>query len=171
MIYEISGKSLPSSFPFATVINEACSEFHNMPPLFVGAIAWRETLSVMSPEAARVFVSGDDGHGIFQLTSSWPDDWQDPRASCDFAIDQFLERGIGYWHGLHGFTGVNLIRLVAATYNAGLGWWYGPGDRRNSGAIGGHMEGDVDKYTTDRYGSGVLTIFQNLLATGKPTGA
>ena len=86
-------------------------------------------------------------------TSSFPENWDDPIANVDFAIEHFIEPALNYWHGLQRYSGDDLIRLVAATYNAGLG-----------GAIKGHEAGNVDLYTTDGYAGAVLGFYQKLSA-------
>jgi hypothetical protein len=124
----------------------------------VAAIGWRETFCFLAPDAARTCVSDDGGHGIMQLTASFPDPgWDDPATNIGYAYDHFIGPALDYWHGLEKFQGDALVKLVAATYNAGL-----------SAAIQGHAEGDVDKYTTNAYGSGVLAIYASLRDTGKP---
>jgi hypothetical protein len=158
VIYGLSGAPVPSTLPYAGYINRAC-DVENFPPAFAYAIAWRETISGegSSQWTAATVVSSDGGHGLYQLTASYPDDWQDPRANCEYAIDEFLRPAVSYWHGLEGYSGDDLVRLVAATFNAGLG-----------NARAGHGAGNVDLYTTQNYAAGVLAIYKALIATGKP---
>lgn len=155
MLYGISGSPLPSGLKYGSQISAACVH-EDMPPCLIYAIAWRETLSVDgTPECpnAVTFIAGDNGHGIMQLTSSWPDDWNDPIGNITYAIDEFILPAIRYWHGLQGYSGDTLILLVAATYNEGLG-----------AAEKYHASGDVDAGTTDEYGHAVLGFYQKLAA-------
>ena len=93
-----------------------------------------------------------------QLTSSWPEDWDSPLANITYAVRDFLNPAVQYWHGLQGYAGPALIKLVAATYNEGLG-----------AAIRYHDSGNVDLGTTNEYGAGVLAIYSNLITKGTPT--
>ncbi len=153
-IYGVSGEVVKLPTRFAAEINGAALA-RNFPPCFLGAIRERETGD--RADAATV-ISGDGGHGAYQLTSSYPDNWQDVTASGIYAIDHFLMPAIQYWHGLHLFNGDTLVLLVAATYNEGLG-----------AAIKWHEAGDVDRGTTNEYGHGVLAIFKRLAAMPRPT--
>ena len=159
MKWGISGKPIPAALRYAAPIQEAADD-DDFPPLFAYAIAWRETISGevngLWPSAATV-VSGDAGHGLFQLTSSYPGDWQDPKANALYAIQNFLLPAQEYWYGLNGYTGPDLVKLCAAEFNAGRG-----------NAERGHEEGNVDLYTTDNYGTGVLAIYQSLVTKGVP---
>ena len=120
------------------------------------AIAFRETIqgeiSGLWPSAATV-ISGDGGHGLCQLTSSFPENWDDPIANVDFAIEHFIEPALNYWHGLQQYSGDLLVLLVAATFNEGL-----------RAAEKYHASGDVDAGTTDEYGHAVLGFYQKLSA-------
>jgi hypothetical protein len=159
MIFGISGAPIPATLPYASNVTAACIQ-GDMPPCFVYAIAWRESISGelegLWPNASTV-VSTDNGHGLMQLTSSWPDNWAIPTANAEYAIDEFILPAIRYWHGLQQFSGDDLVRLVAATYNAGLG-----------NAIKGHEAGNVDLYTTNNYAAGILANLKALVAGLKP---
>jgi hypothetical protein len=155
MIYGISGAPIPETLPYASPVTAACLQ-DDMPPCLLYAIAWRESISGEVngewPNAALV-VAGDGGHGLCQLTSSWPNDWANPIANVEYAITEFVQPAIHYWHGLQGYSGDTLVLLVAATYNEGLG-----------AAEKYHASGDVDAGTTDEYGHGVLDNFTKLVA-------
>jgi hypothetical protein len=157
VVYGISGATVPTDFPYAAIFNRLGQIFPTFPPMLLASIAWRETLSVMPPEAAATCVSGDNGHGVCQLTTSWPDSWQDPETNIRYAWVEYVQPAIRYWHGLMGYAGEPLVKLVAATYNEGL-----------AAAITYHNEGNVDAGTTNDYGNGVLQIYQSLVSTGKP---
>ncbi|GAC1304827.1 MAG: hypothetical protein NVSMB19_15940 [Vulcanimicrobiaceae bacterium] len=141
MIYGLSGKPIQGT-PYDREINHAGRVFQ-FSPAFLAAIVERE-----SNFDCKV-VSADGGHGLCQLTSSWPADWILPDVNLNFALAEFLLPAIRYWHGLERYEGNNLVRLVAATYNEGL-----------SAAIRYHMRGNVDAGTTNDYGSGVLALYQ-----------
>lgn len=147
MIYGISGATLDPALPGAGFFNRICSGA-NVPPKLLYAIAQRETLSSMSLEAACLCVSDDNGHGVMQLTSSWPETWSDLSANLSFAITEFVQPALRYWHGLERESGDRLVKLVAATYNEGL-----------SAAVKYHLAGNVDAGTTNDYGEGVLANY------------
>lgn len=159
MIYGMSGAPIPLALPYASNVTAPCIS-HDVPPCLLYGIAWRESISGellgLWPDAATV-VAPDQGHGLCQLTSSWPDDWAIPSANVDYAITEFVLPAIRYWHGLQGFSGDTLVLLVAATFNEGLG-----------AAEKYHASGDVDAGTTDRYGHGVLANYRNLVNGLRP---
>ena len=155
MIYGISGAPIPNKLPYASNVAAACVQ-GDMPPCFIYAIAWRETISVEGTELcpnAATYIAADNGDGLMQLTSSWADNWAIPTANAEYAIDEFILPAIRYWHGLQGFSGDTLVLLVAATYNEGLG-----------AAEKYHASGDVDAGTTDEYGHAVLGFYTKLAA-------
>lgn len=149
---------LEPSLPYVTDITGACA-VENFPVAVAYAVAWHETIEGETNGlwSAATVVSDDGGHGLFQLTSSYPDDWQLPKSNADYALTQFLVPFVSFWFNAKE-TGDNLVRCVAASFNAGLG-----------GAQQGHSRGDVDLYTTDRYGEAVLAVYLNLLGKGKPS--
>lgn len=165
MLFGISGKPVPTNLPYAMPINQACTiPGRSFPPCLVYAIAWRETIfgQTIGLWNASTVVSGDGGHGLLQLTSSFPAAWQDPSVNIGFAIQQFLMPDLIWWtQQIPGIQGDDLVRCVAASFNAG-----------REGAWRGHMEGNVDKYTTggDRgpYAADVLNIYHNLVMRGAP---
>jgi len=144
----ISGAPLPSGFPYAAIIAARCIP-DSFFPCLVGAIKMNETGLGHGPDTETI-VSGDGGRGIMQLTSSYPSNWTNGAVNIGYAIDHFLIPAYQAWRG--ELQGPDLIRAIAATYNAGLG-----------NAQAGHREGDVDKYTTNRYGARALAHYQNLL--------
>lgn len=145
-----------NNLPLGPEINRAASDCQFPSPV-IYAIAYRETLSSLSAELAAKCISGDGGHGLCQLTSSYPNDWYNPTVNATYAIKQFLVPAVNYWHGLHGYEGDTLLKLVAATYNEGLG-----------AAQHYHEQGDVDAGTTNHYGQGVVDIYHNLTTKGTP---
>ena len=116
------------------------------------AIATNETLGddAYTFADACCIVSADDGHGVLQLTSSWPINWTDPRASAEYAIEHFIEPAGDYWEPLAADTS-SLVRLIAATYNEGLG-----------AAIRWHDRGNVDGGTTNDYAARALTVYERI---------
>jgi len=167
----ISAAPIPPQLPFAAEITAACAALPGgFPPCFLYAIKLNETS--LSDDAAEMqigTVPGTDhladgsnaGHGIFQLTSSWPSNWADPRANADYALRHYLLPAIAFFRDqIPTLVGSDLIRCAAAAYNAGEG-----------GAWQGHVErGDVDAFDTDHYGVRALTHFAWLLrgAVGDP---
>lgn len=159
MLYLISGEPIPAKLIYSEYIQKACDE-RNFWPLFAYAVACRESIigEMNGKWNARSVLSSDGGHGLFQLTSSWPNNWQDPYANACYAIDNFLTPLTNQWReAVPGLEGDDLIRCVAASFNAGFG-----------GAWSGHERGDVDLYTSNNYGAGVLAIYHNLCEKGSP---
>lgn len=155
----ISGRVIPTGLLYAGPIGKACQD-RNFPPCFAYAIAARESIigEMNGKWKASTVVSFDNGHGLFQLTSSWPSNWEDPYTNALYAIDNFLIPDIAQWiKRIPDLQANDLVRCAAASFNAGFG-----------GAWSGHADGDVDKYTSDRYGQGVLDIYLNLLRKGEP---
>jgi hypothetical protein len=138
---------LDLSMPFAQQINAACSDADWF-PYVVAACQKNETGS--RADAATV-ISGDGGHGVMQLTASYPDNWADPTANIAYAIKVYLEPAEAYWKTQ--FQGEDLVKAIAAEYNAGRG-----------NVIKGHAEGDLDKYTTNGYGARALATYEKLCA-------
>jgi len=142
----ISGAPLPPGFPYKDII-DALSVKYQVSPCLVGAIKVNESGLSDPPDV----MSGDGGHGLMQLTSSWPENWADPYANIEYAIAHFIVPAWQYWD--QWLQGEGLIRAIAASYNAGLG-----------NAIAGHEKGNVDLYTTNNYGQRALEHYQDLLA-------
>jgi hypothetical protein len=150
MLWGMSGKPCPPGLTGAGVFNST------RVPLLTAAIAQRETLSVMPWAQALTYIAFDNGHGLMQLTSSWPPvGWDDALTNVAYAWSNFITPALNYWHGLEQYTGDTLVLLVAATYNEGL-----------SAARKYHASGDVDAETTDEYGHGVLAYYTSLENTG-----
>ncbi len=146
MKYGISGGPLPGGLPYGAEIERAC-EALTFSPILAYAVKQNET----SPADPPSVTSADGGHGIFQLTASYPANWADPYANAVYAVAQFLLPAQEFWAAI-GYTGDNLVRLTAATFNEGLG-----------NAIAAHKSGDVDRWTTNRYGARALANFHALL--------
>jgi hypothetical protein len=155
--------------PYADVIEKACSVSPTFSPLVAYCIAWRETIREYGTTAAnRMSDNGDGGHGLFQETSSWPSNWMDPYTNALYAVQNFLLGAEIFW-ATKGFAGTDLVRCIAAEFNAGRGMWYAPNDPRNIGALGGHYDGNVDKFTAGGdYGIDVATQYLRLLAGLRP---
>jgi len=143
----IVGEPLPNGLAYGVEIEAAC-DAHDFSPMLAYAIKMNETAATDPP----TIVSGDGGHGIFQLTSSYPPNWADPAANAAYAVAHFLAPAYNYW-AARGYNGDDLIKLVAATYNAGLG-----------ATITAHDAGDVDAATTDDYGARAVANYHTLLA-------
>lgn len=162
MRWGISGDPVPDNLPYAHAINRAFMAA-NLSPLFGYAVASVETISgeVNGSWNAATVISGDGGHGLFQLTFAYPHNWQDPEANAAFAVDNWFTKaeagGFPLWTAPpYNLTGEPLVKCVAASWNAGP-----------AQAIQGHDEGDVDKYTAGGdYGERVLQNYLKL-AQGK----
>jgi len=121
MIHGIDSGKIPTQLIYAEIIQKAADDA-NVSALLCYAIANRETLRGQragSWDAASV-VSADGGHGLFQLTSSWPSDWADPSANTAYAIAHFIKPAMD-WLVEQGLEGDALIKGIAASFNAGLG--------------------------------------------------
>ena len=144
----IAGTALPVQFPYKAIIEQVA--FNNkVSPVLVAAIKMNETGLGHGPETEND-VSFDGGRGIMQLTSSWQDPWEDPFTNIDYAVEHFIVPAWTYWAS-QGLQGDDLVRAIAATYNAGLG-----------NAIAGHRNGNVDEFTTNNYGARALVNYRNL---------
>jgi len=157
----LSGEPVPTHLPYAEAINRACS-IQNFWPLFAYAVAFRETIVAQenhSIPAASTYVSFDSGHGLFQLTSSWPDAWEDPETNCAYAIKYFLQPAVDFWSDPTGYnlSGLPLLRCCAAEFNTG-----------REDTITGHKTGNVDLYTSGNYATAVEGYYLTLLNKGTP---
>lgn len=141
----ISGAPLPAEFPYKSIIEQVCFE-NDCSPCLVGAIKINETGLTDPPDV----VSADGGHGLMQLTSSYPPDWADPEANFRYAVQNFILPAWTYWNT--SLQGDDLVRAIAASYNAGIG-----------GAQNGHDQGNVDLYTTNNYGARALANYTSLV--------
>ena len=168
MRWSISGDPVPDHLPYADGINRAFMEA-NFSPMFGYAVATEESIRGqiigLWPDAATV-VSPDGGYGCFQCTPSTsgfalPENWQDPYVAAQFAIAHWFntssQGGFPFWvNEPYNLTGDDLIRCVAASYNAG-----------RQGAIDGHSIGNVDLNTENgNYATRVLSNYHKL-AQGK----
>jgi hypothetical protein len=152
----ISGAPVPTSLPYSNNINDAAIQT-DFSPIFLYSICWHESIQGEVDgfwDDASTVISNDGGHGLAQLTSSYPTDWADPTANAQYAVTNFLLPDMAVWTEQFGVTGDILIKCVAASYNAGL-----------AGAEEGHSQNDVDLYTTDEYGQAVLNIYYDILNT------
>lgn len=166
MRHQLLGAPLPSilKLPFATEIERACEVAPTFSPLVAYAIKWCETGSSTDP--ARLQDGADPttllmpdgsnaGRGIMQLTSSFPTDWRDPNANALYAVEHFLLPAEWFWSNQYGLQGEELVRAIAAEYNAG-----------RLGAEQGHAVSDVGLFTTFSdglsYADRALLHYQNL---------
>ena len=159
MIDGISGAPIPTVLRYAQPIQQACEAYPTFPPCLAYAIAFRETIggeiAGLWVSAATV-LSADEGHGLFQLTSSYPSDWTDVNANSRYALEHFLVPSLDFFAG-RGLTGVSLIRCIAAGFNSG-----------NETAWENHLRGNVDLGTTDNYAAAVLNNYQRLISGESP---
>lgn len=168
--YGISGGDLPLTLPYAKSIQEAADDA-NFSPRFTYAIAWRETIRaqmsgwIIATYGAGITaancVSGDGGHGVFQLTSYVPPHWDDPYSNALCAIKNWFTGGpqpsMQYWVA-RGMVGNDLIRCMAASFNCGI-----------DQAQAGHDRGNVDMNTANGdYGADVLEQYLRLNAALMP---
>ena len=151
--FGISGATVSSALPYSVNINDAAVQT-NFSPILLYSICWHETIQgeVNGSWIASSVISFDGGHGLAQLTSSYPSDWEDPTANAAYAVTNFLFPDMVIWTEEFGLSGDELIKCMAASYNAGL-----------AGAEEGHAQNNVDLYTTDNYGQAVLNIYNNIL--------
>ena len=160
MIFDISGAPLPKGLPYGATIQAACEEpGKSFPPCLAYAVAWRESISGETHGSwnARTVLSNDGGHGLFQLTSSFPEGWEDENINVRYALDYFLIPSLEQF-GDRGLRGDNLVRLVAASFNAG-----------DSAAWESYLAGNVDLATTGNdYAASVLANFHRLIKGLKP---
>lgn len=145
----LSAGPIPVVLPFAAEIERACEAVPNgFSPMVAYAIKLNET-GLNDPPTIQ---SADGGHGLMQLTSSWPTNWQQPYANALWAVEFYLVPAETYWAG-QGMQGDDLVRCIAAEFNAGRG-----------GAMDGHRIGNVDAYTTNGYAARALKHYHLLVA-------
>jgi hypothetical protein len=148
----VSGAPLPAGLPYGEQITAAAKAL-DFPPALAYAIKICETGRDDPPDIC----SGDGGHGLFQLTSYVPAGWDDPQTCAHYAIlDWLLPDALRIFRELE-LAGDDLVRAVAAAFNAGWG-----------GMLRGHLAGDVDRYTTNRYGERALSHYRALAAGRNP---
>jgi hypothetical protein len=151
MRWGIPGAPIPAALPFAQLFTSAAAEV-NIPPCLPYAIKHNE-----DPQNDPTVVSGDGGHGLMQLTDTFPADWQDPMANVVYAVRVYIVPAITFWNATMQQTGDALLRCVFAEYNTG-----------RTNALAGHALGDVDRYTTNTYAARALAAFHTLIAGGTP---
>lgn len=134
------------NLPFASEIERACAVAPTFSPILAYAIKVNET--GLSDDPAEIQIGADPatlcmpdgspcGVGIFQATSYHPPGWQEPYVAALEAVRIWLYPAEEFWAGTFGMQGADLVRAVAAEYNAGRG-----------NAEAGHRAGDVGIYTT-----------------------
>jgi len=158
MIYGISGSPIPAHLPYAAPIQAACQDA-NFPPCLAYAVAWRETVRGEKNGSwnAVTVVSGDGGRGLFQLTSSYPSDWENLNGNIAYALAHFLVPSLHFFAGT-GLRGDDLLRCVAGSFNEGEGQ-----------ALLDHWAGNVDLGTTGHdYAQSVQSNFHRLIAGQDP---
>jgi len=162
----ITGQPIPAhlNLVFAYEIETGCT----VPPTFSPILAYAiKVCETDQTDPADVIEKGADlttmlmpngspaGRGLFQLSSSWPANWKDPMMSTMYAIAHFLYPAEMFWSSSYGMQGDNLVRCIAAEYNAG-----------RSGALSGHARGDVGTFTTRQdgknYSDECLSYYHNL---------
>jgi hypothetical protein len=173
----ISGAALPEGFPFALEIANVCAA-KDFPPCLVGAMKANETGASADPKIMQIGTwpgsdyltnaagNGPDptqnaGHGPYQLTYSWPSNWDDPTASTAYAIDNFLQPAVDFWVA-NKFGGDNLVKAVLASYNAGTNTVWGYHVKYND------LDGVAPNCTTDKYGARGLTAYTALVSGKLP---
>lgn len=152
MEFGVLDPPLPPDAPFRQEIGLTCQSA-NISRSLVYAVGWNETLGEYGAKAAdklqdgadpvtqKMPDGGDAGHGVFQLTSSWPPNWSDPVENCRYAINNFIRPAMHYW-AAQGYRGEQLVLLTAAEFNAG----------RENVTLGLRNHEDPDIFTTARYG-------------------
>ena len=163
----VSGSPIPSYLPFAAEITQACSEY-DFPPCLAYAVKINETGLSNDPAEMQIGSVGDympdgsnAGHGIFQLTSSWPassnpaDNWSNASANARYALAEFLQPAWLFWTSNTELEGEYLVKVIAASFNAGL-----------LAAWNAHLSGNVDAIDTDDYGARAVRHYLELVAGG-----
>jgi len=153
MLDGIEAGHIPKNLPYAAEIEAACMASGFSPALGY-AIPWRETIrgQVAGLWTASSVISPDGGHGLYQLTSSYPSDWLQPTANARYALDHFLIPALVEFRG-KGLLGEALIRCIAAAFNAG------PGP-----AWEAHLAGNVDNCTTGHdYAQDVFQVYNAIV--------
>lgn len=154
----VAGSDVTPSWLYAGFINRQCDRL-DFPPALAYAIAVNETIAgeAAGEWNAATVQSGDGGWGLFQLTSYHPDNWQDPSTNCYYAVTDWLLPDANRWFQEFRVTGDDLIRCVAASFNAGWG-----------NAVAAHNAGNVDAATTDNYASRALDHYHAIIAGNRP---
>lgn len=153
MQHGIVAGTIPHALPFAGVIQAAADAAGFSAALAYG-VAWRETIrgQKYGQWNAATVVSTDGGHGLFQLTSSYPDDWREPESNARYALDNFLKPARDFFVA-KGVLGEALVRCIAAAFNAGT-----------ETAWEAHLRYDVDSVTTGHnYGADVFRVYHAII--------
>jgi hypothetical protein len=155
MRWGVSGKTIPYDLIFATPI-QAAALLEDFPPCWLYAIGKIESIDEFGASAATIMsTNGDGGHGIFQLTSSFPDNWQDPQVSAQYAIKNFLMPAVQNCLASMYLSGDQLVRVASDVYNEGWG----------AEQISHSLYNDADFLTTGHdYGQRALAAYKELTA-------
>jgi hypothetical protein len=161
MRFAIVGEDVNTTLPYAQAINQAATEL-DFSPVAAYAVAWRETIrgerSGLWKDAATV-VSGDGGHGLFQLTSWYPSTWQQPYWNAHWAILRWLLPSMMHYEAVHRYAGEALLQACADAFNAGQGAVCSACERGES----------LDSVTTGHdYGQDVVATYRRLVAGDPP---
>lgn len=162
MRWGIQGASLPTDkgLPYIDVVTAACAAV-NFPPCFAYAVAWRETIrgQVGGKWDAATVVSGDGGHGLFQLTSYVPPGWNDPLTNAEAALKYWLLPNTNSFYDHFNLSGDNLVKAAADAFNRGYG--------AVSRSLSNGQDPDVGSANGD-YGSDVLRQYKRLASGEAP---
>lgn len=122
MRWGISGQPLPAGLRYGSEITAACTAY-NFPPCFAYAIAWRESIrgEAGGKWTASTVISGDGGHGLFQLTSYVPDGWSDPLTNAEAALKYWLVPNVNGFYDRFDLRGDDLVKAAADAFNRGYG--------------------------------------------------
>ena len=122
MRWGISGRPLPSGLRYGEEITAACAVY-NFPPCLAYAIAWRESIRGENNGkwTAATVVSGDGGHGLFQLTSYVPNGWSDPLTNAEAALQYWLVPNVNAFYDRVALRGDALVKAAADAFNRGFG--------------------------------------------------
>jgi hypothetical protein len=162
MRWGISGEPLPpgQKLRYADEISAACARL-NFPPCLAYAIAWRETIrgEVGGQWMAAAIVSGDGGHGLFQLTSYVPTGWSDPSTNAEAALNYWLFPNVNSFYDHFELRGDQLVKATANAFNRGYG------------AVSASLKAGADTdagSANGNYGSDVLEQYRRLVAGQSP---
>jgi hypothetical protein len=152
MIWGLSGAPARSRDGLYLSYVQAAAENTGFPPQVLYCIAEQETIEGQRAGLwnAATVVSPDGGHGLCQLTFSVPDNWSNPQANAEYAVENYLRGFFVYWYR-RGYRGRDLVKLASATYNAGL-----------SNVLAGHRNGNADEYDTNNYGQRMVQRLDDL---------
>ncbi|MGD0053355.1 MAG: hypothetical protein ABSD03_16240 [Vulcanimicrobiaceae bacterium] len=157
--------TLPAGLHYSAQI-QAAADQRNFSAELLYAIGWVEIIATeISGWIAEVYPgmtaatlistkSPPPGYGAFQETpetsgNELPANWQDVTVAALFAIDHHLAEAWTFW-ATQGLEGDDLVRAIAAEFNAGRG-----------GAERGHAAGDIGLDTTHEVVNGVSTSYSD----------